>query len=212
MIRVLIVDDHPVVRRGLIHLLKDDPEKRFTDIGEAGNFGEVLEKLYSFDFDVVLLDISMPGRNGLEILQEIKKIKPNIHVLILSIYPEEQYAIRMMKLGASGYLNKTSSSEELIKAITKVAQGGKVVSSNMLDKLTRNYSDNNNIPLHEKLSARELSVVLLISSGMKISEIAKELSLSPKTISSYKQRILSKLNLKNTSEIIRYAIREGLAN
>lgn len=212
MIRVLIVDDHPVVRRGLIHLLKDDPEKRFTDIGEAGNFGEVLEKLYSFDFDVVLLDISMPGRNGLEILQEIKKIKPNIHVLILSIYPEEQYAIRMMKLGASGYLNKTSSSEELIKAITKVAQGGKVVSSNMLDKLTRNYSDNNNIPLHEKLSARELSVVLLISSGMKISEIAKELSLSPKTISSYRQRILSKLNLKNTSEIIRYAIREGLAN
>jgi len=212
MIRVLIVDDHPVVRRGLIHLLKDDPEKRFTDIGEAGNFGEVLEKLYSFDFDVVLLDISMPGRNGLEILQEIKKIKPNIHVLILSIYPEEQYAIRMMKLGASGYLNKTSSSEELIKAITKVAQGGKVVSSNMLDKLTRNYSDNNNIPLHEKLSARELSVVILISSGMKISEIAKELSLSPKTISSYRQRILSKLNLKNTSEIIRYAIREGLAN
>lgn len=210
MIRVLIVDDHPVVRRGLIHLLKEDPDKRFSFIDEAGSFKEVYEKLRSFDFDVLLLDICMPGRNGLELLKEVKMLKPSVQILILSIYAEEQYALKAIKYGASGYLNKTCSPEELINGIIKVSQGGKYISRSMLEKLTINIVDDVDKPLHEKLSVRELEVLLNFASGKRISEIAEELSLSPKTISSYRQRILTKLHLRTTSEMIRYAIIEGL--
>ena len=153
----------------------------------------------------------MPGRNGLELLGDIRRIKPEVSVVILSIYPEEQYAIRALKLGASGYLTKASAPEELIAAVVKASQGERYITSSLAEKITFNLIEDNESPLHEKLSVRELEVVSYLASGKKISTIANELSLSPKTISTYRERILSKLNLSTTSDIIRYAIKEGLS-
>ena len=211
MISILITDDHPIVRKGIRQLLEDDLYERFGNIDEAGNGNEMLEKINSSDFDVVLLDISLPGRNGLELLGEIKKIKPGISVVILSIYPEEQYAIRALKLGASAYLTKASAPEELIAAVVKASQSERYITSSLAEKITFNLIEESESPLHDKLSVRELEVVSYLASGKKISNIANELSLSPKTISTYRERILLKLNLKTTSDIIRYAIKEGLS-
>ena len=211
MISILITDDHPIVRKGIRQLLEDDQYERFGNIDEAGNGKELLDKLQSSDFDVVLLDISLPGRNGLELLGDIRRIKPEVSVVILSIYPEEQYAIRALKLGASGYLTKASAPEELIAAVVKASQGERYITSSLAEKITFNLIEDNESPLHEKLSVRELEVVSYLASGKKISTIANELSLSPKTISTYRERILSKLNLSTTSDIIRYAIKEGLS-
>jgi DNA-binding NarL/FixJ family response regulator len=211
MITILITDDHPVVRKGIRQILEDDPDERFGNIAEAGNGKELFEKLQSADYDVVLLDISLPGRNGLELLGDIKKLKPSVSVIILSIYPEEQYALRALKIGASGYLTKASAPEELIVAVIKASQGERYISSSLAEKITFNLLENKDIPLHEKLSVRELEVISLLASGRTMSKIASNLSLSPKTISTYRERILSKLNLKTTSDIIRYAIKEGLS-
>jgi DNA-binding NarL/FixJ family response regulator len=211
MIRILITDDHPIVRKGIRQLLEDDQYERFGNIAEAGNGKELLDKLQSSDFDVVLLDISLPGRSGLELLGEIKKLKPAVSVVILSIYSEEQYALRAMKLGASGYLTKASAPEELIAAVVKAAQGERYISSSLAKKITFNLLEDKEAPLYEKLSVRELEVVSMLASGKTMSSIADKLSLSPKTISTYRERILSKLNLKTTSDIIRYAIMEGLS-
>jgi len=212
MLDILIIDDHPIVRKGLILLLEEDPEKRFSAIKEAGNRKEMLEMLRIHDFDVILLDISIPGRNGLELLSEIKKIKPSLPVLMLSIYPEEQYATRSIKMGASGYLNKASQPGELINAIIKVSKGGRYISPSLAEFLAHSYIEDEERPLHEKLSVREQEVVVKLASGMPLSEIARELSLSPKTISTYRERILTKLQLKTTSDIIRYALKKGLAS
>ncbi len=212
MINVLITDDHPIVRRGLKQLLEDDKDQRFGILEEAGSGKEMFEKLASLDFDVVLLDISLPGRNGLELLADIKKIKPKLPVIMLSVYSEEQYAIRAIKLGASGYLNKASAPDELITAIFKVSQGSRYLSSSLAKMITDNVLDEKEDHLHNKLSVRELEVISLMASGMTINNIAKELSLSPKTISTYRTRILSKLDLKTTSDIIKFAINEGFAN
>lgn len=212
MIRVLITDDHPIVRQGIRQLLEDDKERRFGLIEEASDGKELLNKIINYTFDVVLLDISMPGRGGLELLSEVKKLRPEISVLILSIYPEEQYAIRALKLGAAGYLNKTSAPEELVNAVFKVSQGGRYITASLSEKIALDLFDNNDKPLHEKLSVRELEVISSLASGKKISSIARELSLSPKTISTYRERILAKLNLKTTSDLIRYALKEGLVD
>ncbi len=212
MLDILIVDDHPIVRKGLIMLLEEDPEKRFSTIKEAGNRKEMLDMLRIRNFDVILLDISIPGRNGLELLSEIKKIKPSLPVLMLSIYPEEQYATRSIKMGASGYLNKASQPGELITAIIKVSKGGRYISPSLAEILAHSYIEDEERPLHEKLSVREQEVVVKLASGMPLSEIARELSLSPKTISTYRERILTKLQLKTTSDIIRYAIKKGLVS
>lgn len=212
MLDILIVDDHPIVRKGLIMLLEEDPEKRFSNIEEAGNRKEMLDMIRINNFDVILLDISIPGRNGLELLSEIKKIKPSLPVLMLSIYPEEQYAARSIKMGASGYLNKASQPGELINAIIKVSKGGRYISPSLAELLAHSYIEDEDRPLHEKLSVREQEVVVKLASGMPLSEIARELSLSPKTISTYRERILTKLQLKTTSDIIRYAIKKGLAS
>jgi two-component system, NarL family, invasion response regulator UvrY len=212
MIKVIITDDHPIVRKGLRQLLEDDQDERFGEIEEAENGKQLLEKLETKDLDVILLDISLPGRNGLELLSYIKKIKPDIPVLMLSIYPEEQYAIRALKLGASGYLTKTSAPEELINAIFKVSQGGRYISSSLAEEITVNFLTNGDSTAKDKLSVRELEVISLLAAGKKICTIAYELSLSPKTISTYRARILSKLNLKTTSDIIRYAIKEGISD
>jgi len=211
MISILITDDHPIVRRGIRQLLEDDTDERFGNIAEAGNGKELLEKLKLQDFDVILLDISLPGRSGLELLGDIKKLKPSTAVIILSIYPEEQYALRALKLGASGYLTKTSAPDELIEAVVKASQGKRYISALLAEKITFNLLEEKEPALSEKLSVRELEVVSLLASGKTLSAIAEELSLSPKTISTYRERILEKLNLKTTSDIIRYAIKEGLS-
>jgi two-component system, NarL family, invasion response regulator UvrY len=211
MIRVIITDDHPIVRRGLRQVLEDDEAERFSEIDEAGNGKELFEKMSKTDFDVILLDISMPGRNGLELLGDIKKIRPSANVVILSIYPEEQYALRALKLGASGYLTKASAPDELITAIVRASQGGKYITSELAEKIALSIFEENSNPAHEKLSVRELEVMSLLAAGKKMSIIASELSLSPKTISTYRERILTKLKLKTTSDIIRYAIKEGFS-
>jgi DNA-binding NarL/FixJ family response regulator len=210
MIKILITDDHPIVRQGLRQILEDDKFQRFGLIEEAVNGNELLQKIKTTDFDVILLDISLPGRSGLEILSELKKNARTNAVLILSIYPEEQYAIRAIKLGASGYLNKASAPEELIEAIIKVSEGGRYLTSSLAESIAMNYFNDDDKPLHDKLSVRELEVISLLAEGKTLSNIATELSLSPKTISTYRERILSKLNLKTTSDIIRFALKEGL--
>lgn len=210
MIKVLITDDHPVVRQGIKQILEED--ERMELVEEASSGKELFEKLNNKEFDVVLLDISLPGRNGLELLGDIKRLKPEIPVVMLTIYSEEQYALRALKLGASGYLAKTSAPDELIVAVVKAAGGGRYISSSLADKITLDFFDKKERPLQEKLSVREMEVISLLSSGKRISSIAKELSLSPKTISTYRERILTKLKLKTTSDIIRYAIKSGLAD
>jgi DNA-binding NarL/FixJ family response regulator len=210
MIKILITDDHPIVRQGIRQILEDDKFQRFGLIEEAVNGNELLQKIKTTDFDVILLDISLPGRSGLEILSELKKNARTNAVLILSIYPEEQYAIRAIKLGASGYLNKASAPEELIEAIIKVSEGGRYLTSSLAESIAMNYFNDDDKPLHDKLSVRELEVISLLAEGKTLSNIATELSLSPKTISTYRERILSKLNLKTTSDIIRFALKEGL--
>jgi two-component system invasion response regulator UvrY len=210
MIKILITDDHPIVRQGIRQILEDDKFLRFGLIEEAVNGKELLEKIKTTVFDVILLDISLPGRGGLELLSDVKKIAPTTAVLILSIYPEDQYAIRALKLGASGYLTKASAPEELIEGIIKVSEGGRYLTSSLTESIAINLFNNDNIPLHNRLSIRELEVITHLAEGKTLSNIATDLSLSPKTISTYRERILVKLNLKTTSDIIRYAIKEGL--
>ena len=208
MINLLIADDHPVVREGLKQILKEDPIINIK--GEATNGREVLSMVKKNDYDVVLLDISMPMKSGIEVLGEIKKIKPNLPVLILSIHPEEQFAIRALKAGASGYLTKECAPEELILAIKKVSQGYRYITPSLAETILDELDINKNKPLHNVLSDREYQVMLKIVSGKTIKEIAKELFLSPKTVSTYRTRILKKMKMRNNAELIHYAIKNHL--
>lgn len=207
MISILIADDHSVVREGVKHILSDMPE---AVISEAGNGQEVLDKIRKKDYDLVLLDIAMPGKDGLDVLRDIKSGMPHTKVLILSMFPEEQYALRALKSGASGYLTKESIPEELIKAIRKVLRGGKYISSEFSDKILSSLDNDTEKPVHESLSNREYQVMRMIASGKTLSEIADELFLSVKTVSTYRTRILKKMNLKNNAEIMHYAVKNGL--
>jgi two-component system, NarL family, invasion response regulator UvrY len=207
MIKILIADDHSVVREGVKHILSDMPE---AVISEAGNGQEVLEAMRKKEYDLILLDIAMPGKDGLDILKDIKTEKPQTKVLILSMFPEEQYALRALKSGASGYLTKESIPEELINAIRKVLRGGKYISSDFSDKLLTSLDSDVEKPVHETLSNREYQVMRMIASGKTISEIADELFLSVKTVSTYRTRILEKMNLKNNAEVMHYAVRNGI--
>ena len=208
MIKVLIADDHPVVRQGLKQILAETRDIVVAD--EAASGQEVLKKIAKNDFDVILLDISMPGRNGLDILRDLKSKRPKAAILILSIYPEDQYAVRVLKLGAAGYLTKESVPEELINAIRKVAQGRKYISATLAEKLAVDLELNAEKPLHENLSDREYQVLCMIASGKRLKEIGDELSLSIKTISTYRTRILDKMKLRNNAELIRYALQNNL--
>jgi two-component system, NarL family, invasion response regulator UvrY len=208
MIKILIADDHPVVRQGLKQILAETRDIVVAD--EAASGQEVMKKVTKNDYDVILLDISMPGRNGLDILRELKSKRPKAAVLILSIYPEDQYAVRVLKLGAAGYLTKESVPEELINAIRKVAQGRKYISATLAEKLAVDLELNAEKPVHENLSDREYQVLCMISSGKRLKEIAEELSLSIKTISTYRTRILDKMKLRNNAELIRYALQNNL--
>jgi two-component system, NarL family, invasion response regulator UvrY len=207
-IRILIADDHPIVRAGFKQVLSETPDLVVED--EAGNGQEALAYIKKKQYDVVLLDISMPGKNGLEILRELKADYPKLPVLILSIYPEEQYAIRALRAGAAGYLTKASAPHELISAIRKISAGARYISASLGEKLA-DYLDTDMTKLpHETLSDREHQVMQLIASGKTVSEIAEILHLSVKTISTYRSHILEKMKMKSNAEIILYAVQNKL--
>jgi DNA-binding NarL/FixJ family response regulator len=205
--KILLADDHAVVRHGLKQILTDE-FKRAT-FGEARNAQEALDLVWKHDWDVVVLDITMPGRSGLDALREIKKSKPRLPVLVLSMHPENQFAMRVLKTGASGYMTKESAPDELVGAVKKVLAGGRYVSAALGETLAASLSNNQRAP-QEKLSDREFQVLRLIASGKMATEIAKELSLSVKTISTYRTRILEKMGMKNNAELMHYAIQHRL--
>jgi DNA-binding NarL/FixJ family response regulator len=208
MIKILIADDHAVVREGVKHILSEMPDMVIA--GEAGKGQEVLEKVGKNEYDLILLDIAMPGRDGLEILKDLKLQKPKLPVLILSMFPEEQYALRALKSGASGYLTKDSIPDELIKAIQKIVRGGKYISSSFSEKMLFSFDRDAEKPLHETLSDREYQVMRMIASGKTLKEIADELALSVKTVSTYRSRILDKTGMKNNVELTHYAVKHRL--
>ncbi|MBI5408381.1 MAG: response regulator transcription factor [Nitrospirae bacterium] len=208
MLRILIADDHAIVREGLKQILAEMPGKALLD--EAVNGQEALQKVWESDYDIVLLDISMPGRSGLDILKQLKGDKPALQILMLSMHPEEQYAVRALKAGAAGYLTKESTPHELLEAVQKISEGKKYVSSSLAEALARHLEANSERPLHETLSDREYEIMCMIGSGKMIKEIAGELSLSIKTVSTYRSRILSKMQMKNNAQLIQYAIQNRL--
>ena len=210
MIKVLVADDHPVIRQGLKQILHETAD--IVVAAEAANGDEVLDKARSDKYDVVILDISMPGKNWLEIIQELKADNPACAILILSRHSEEQYAIRALKAGASGYLTKSSVTEELINAIRKVTAGKKYVSSSLsetISSMIQDQVDFTRLP-HELLSENELKVMVQLASGKKIKEIAEEMSLGYSTISTYRTRILQKFNWSTDAELVRYALENRL--
>jgi len=210
VIKILIADDHAIVREGLKQILAEVPDMLVA--GEAATGQEVLEQVRKEDWDLVLLDIAMPGKDGLETLKELKLERPKLPVLVLSIYPEEQYAVRLLKAGAAGYLTKESAPEELIAAIRKVSQKGKYISASLAEKLAFYLETDVEKPVHEMLSDREHKVMLLIASGKTVTEIADEMCLSIKTISTYRVRALNKMGLKNNAEFTYYALKHGLVD
>src|ERR1700722_6211980 len=205
--KILIADDHAVVRHGLKQILADEFKK--SVFGEAGNAQEALDLVWKEPWDVVVLDITMPGRSGLEVLREIKKSSPKLPVLVLSMHPENQFAVRVLKRGASGYMTKESAPAELVGAIKSVLAGRRYVSPTLAESLAASLSTNHKAP-QDKLSDREFQALRLIASGKTVSEIARELSLSVKTISTYRARILEKMGLKNNAELMRYAMQHRL--
>ncbi len=208
MLRILIADDHPIVRHGLRQLIAKTTDMVVVD--EASDGWEVISKVGASDCDVVLLDISMPGLNGLDIIRQLKKESPRLPILILSMHSEEQYAVRAFRAGASGYLTKQSAPDELLAAIRKVSIGGKYVSSSLAEKLASDLAIGTEQSPHKTLSNREYQVMLMIAAGKTVAEIAEELSLSIQTISTYRSRILQKMQMKNNVELANYAVRNQL--
>ncbi|MCS7338467.1 MAG: response regulator transcription factor [Verrucomicrobiae bacterium] len=207
--KILIADDHEIVRRGLRDLLVK--ELGSVQVEEAGDSRTTMELLGKGPWDLIVLDINMPGRNGLEVLSEARRLCPKTPVLILSMYPEEEFALRAFKLGAAGYINKRSAASELITAVKKVMTGGKYVTSELAEKLAAVLSGEVSHEPHEILSARELQVLRLIAMGKTMKEIAAELALSEKTVATYRARVAEKLGLSTNVELTRYAIRHRLA-
>jgi two-component system invasion response regulator UvrY len=208
VIRVLVVDDHEIVREGLKHIMGGHLD--IVVAGEASEGAEALRKVSDEQYDLVMLDISLPDMSGLDVLASIKKQKPGLPVLILSIHPEEKYALRALRGGASGYLTKESARDELIKAIRQATSGRKYVTSSLAQKLASQLDLDSERPPHEALSDREYQVLLGISSGKSVNKIASEMFLSPSTISTYRSRILKKLGLKTNADITRYALENEL--
>ncbi len=208
MIKVLIADDHTLVRKGLKQILLDTKDIERAD--EAKDGKETIAKVSKKDYDLVLLDISLPGRSGIDVLKQIKISKPGLPVLILSMHPEEQYAVRSLKAGAAGYLTKESAPNELIDAIRKIASGGKYITTSLAEKLADEIGHDLEKPLHENLSDREYQVMCLIASGKTVKQIADDLNLSVKTISTHRARILRKMNMENNAQLTHYAIKNGL--
>ncbi len=208
MIHILIADDHAIVRQGLKQILADAADLVVT--GEAENGLEALRMLREQPYDMLLLDIAMPGKSGVEVLKQIKQELPKLPVLILSMYPEEQYAVRLIKAGAAGYLTKESAPEQLVKAIRTVAQGKRFINASVAELLANELERDSDQPPHQALSDREFQILRLLASGKTVSEIADALALSVKTISTYRVRLLEKMQLKNNAELTHYAIRNQL--
>jgi two-component system invasion response regulator UvrY len=207
MIRILIVDDHPIVRKGLKLILAECPDLVVT--GEAESAAKALSLIESEPFDAMVLDIAMPDRSGLDLLEHLRK-RSTTPVLVLSIYPEEQYAVQVFKAGASGYLNKESAPEELVQALRKIAAGGKYISKSFAEKVANSLVIGFERLPHETLSRREYQVLYLLGKGLSNQEIAAQLFLSPKTVSVYRTRILAKMKMKTNAELIRYTIQHSL--
>jgi two-component system, NarL family, invasion response regulator UvrY len=210
MIRILIVDDHGVVRRGLIQIVSEESD--MTVVGEAQNAQAMLTFLRNQPCDVVVTDISMPGGTALDVLKELKREYPRLPVLVLSMHPEDQYGVQALKLGASGYMTKESAPEELVHAIRKVVVGGRYVSPSLAEQLVFDVSTDTGRPPDEVLSEREHQVLCLLASGKSVTQIADELALSVKTISTYRVRILEKMGMKNNAELMHYAISNRLVS
>jgi DNA-binding NarL/FixJ family response regulator len=208
VIRVLLADDHAIVRAGLKGILADTGDIEVA--GEAANGQEVLARVSAQDFDVAVLDLSMPGRNGIELIKLVKAEKPKLRILVLSMHSEEQYAVRALKAGASGYLSKESAADELVAAIRRIAGGGAYVTPETAERLALGAAPRAETATHTLLSDREFQVFRMIARGASVSEIARELSLSVKTISTHKTRIMEKMGLANQSELIRYALEHRL--
>ena len=210
MIKVCVVDDHVVVREGLKRIISENPGMSVT--AEAGDGNEALKVIQQQPFDVVLLDITMPNKNGMDVLKELRARSPRLPVLVLSMHAEEHYAVRVLRAGAAGYLTKESAPEKLVQAIRQVVRGGKYVSPAVAERLVYQLDSPASKLAHESLSDREYQVMCMIGSGKTVTEIAAELDLSVKTVSTYRVRILEKLNMKNNAEVTRYALKEGLVD
>jgi two-component system, NarL family, invasion response regulator UvrY len=208
MLRILVVDDHPVVRQGIMRIIEDTQDLKVT--GEAQNGLDAINKIKEQDFDLVLLDISMPGSDGLDAIRQIKKMRPNLPVLILTIHPEKYYGLRMLQAGASGYLTKQNAPFELIEAVRKVIQGGMYISNSLAQLLVSSKKSGEEKPALEKLSDREYQVMQLIAAGKKVKTISEELCISVKTIHVHRRHIFEKLNISSNAEIIHYAIQNGM--
>jgi len=208
MIKILIADDHVVVRKGLKQILVEAfPSAHIEDVGDAE---ELIKRIIKSEWDVVISDLTMPGRSGLEALQQIKEYYPKLPVLILSMHAEEHYAIRVLKAGASGYLNKDSASDELVNAVNRVLTGRKYITPSIAEKLAATLDQDNDRPSHELLSDREFEVLKSLAAGKSVSEIAHALSLSVTTVSTYRARILVKMNMKTNAELTLYAVENKL--
>jgi DNA-binding NarL/FixJ family response regulator len=211
VIRVVLADDHAVVRRGVRQILGDAGD--IEVVGEANDYGELTNLLREQECDVVILDISMPGKNGIEVLKAMRERHPRVHVLILSMFPEDQYAVRALKAGAAGYVSKEAAPERLVDAIRLAARGKKYVTAEVAQALAEQI--NSSAPPenpHETLSDREYETLRLIASGKKLSEIAEAMALSPKTVSVYRARLLEKMNLRTNAELTHYAVKHGLVD
>ena len=206
--QILIADDHAIVREGVKQIVKTLPE--ITLIDETGTGQETLSKILETRYDLVILDISMPGISGLEILQKLKEKGITVKILILSFYPQEQYAVRAFKLGSSGYLSKDSAYEELARAIRKIISGGKYISSTLAEKLIFMDLEKAGMAPHEALSEREMQVMLLLAKGKSVTEIANEIFISDKTVSTYRTRIMEKMNMRKNADLTLYAIKNHL--
>ena len=210
MINILMVDDHSIVREGLRRIIDDTPKMNVAD--EASTGDEALKLIYENKYDLILMDISMQGKNGLQALKEIKKYDKNIPVLMLSMHAEEQYAMRAMKAGASGYLTKDSASEQLVHAINKIYRGRKYISEEVAELLVTDIYHDEDKHLHEYLSDREFEIFKLIVRGQTLKKIASNLNISDKTVSTYRSRIMKKMNMSSTSDIIHYAIENQISD
>jgi DNA-binding NarL/FixJ family response regulator len=210
MIRVLIADDHEIVRHGLRDILTTRLGK--VAVSEAKDAGEAVNLLVKQDWDLVLLDINMPGRSGLEVLEEARRLRPKTPVLVLTSYPEEQFAVRAFKLGAAGYITKLSVSDELITAVQRVLAGGKYVTASLAERLASCLGETGEQAPHEALSHRELQVLRLIAVGKSMKDVADELALSEKTVATYRTRIAEKAGLRTNVQIARYALKQGLVD
>lgn len=210
MIRVFIVDDHEIIRQGLKMILKEASD--LVVVGEAQDGIEALRKIKNTDCDVMLLDMNMPGRSGIDLLADIKALKPKMHILVLSIHPEDKFALRTLKAGASGYLCKDTALEELVVAIRKIHNKGRYISNTLAEQLAFSIIPENETPAANQLSSRENEILIKIASGIKVKDIAEELGLSISTVFTYRLRIFEKLNIKNNVELTHYAIENKLVD